>query len=243
MKKLLFFAAMITMVSCNNNTPAIDLTNLDPSIAPNEDFYQYATGGWKAKHPLKPEFARYGSFDVLRENNEIRINDLFSAMAKTTAEPGTVEQKISDLYKMGLDSVRLNNEGTAPLASDLATIEAITDRASLAAAVAAIHTSVGNPLFGLYVTSDLMNSSMNTLYISQSGLGMGDRDYYLDEEHAGKRAGYTEFLEKAFTLAGIEHERGVAQRICSLQPHVEGAVPGSLQEFRLGNLLRYGRLR
>ena len=213
MKKLLFFAAMITMVSCNNNTPAIDLTNLDPSIAPNEDFYQYATGGWQAKHPLKPEFARYGSFDVLRENNEIRINDLFSAMAKTTAEPGTVEQKISDLYKMGLDSVRLNNEGTAPLASDLATIEAITDRASLAAAVAAIHTSVGNPLFGLYVTSDLMNSSMNTLYISQSGLGMGDRDYYLDEEHAGKRAGYTEFLEKAFTLAGIE---GGAEKAASV---------------------------
>ncbi|MBQ3083691.1 MAG: M13 family metallopeptidase [Alistipes sp.] len=201
------------MVSCNNNTPAIDLTNLDPSIAPNEDFYQYATGGWQAKHPLKPEFARYGSFDVLRENNEIRINDLFSAMAKTTAEPGTVEQKISDLYKMGLDSVRLNNEGTAPLASDLATIEAITDRASLAAAVAAIHTSVGNPLFGLYVTSDLMNSSMNTLYISQSGLGMGDRDYYLDEEHAGKRAGYTEFLEKAFTLAGIE---GGAEKAASV---------------------------
>ena len=213
MKKLLFFAAMITMVSCNNNTPAIDLTNLDPSIAPNEDFYQYATGGWQAKHPLKPEFARYGSFDVLRENNEIRINDLFSAMAKTTAEPGTVEQKISDLYKMGLDSVRLNNEGTAPLASDLATIEAIADRASLAAAVAAIHTSVGNPLFGLYVTSDLMNSSMNTLYISQSGLGMGDRDYYLDEEHAGKRAGYTEFLEKAFTLAGIE---GGAEKAASV---------------------------
>ncbi|MBQ8470533.1 MAG: M13 family metallopeptidase [Alistipes sp.] len=201
------------MVSCNNNTPAIDLTNLDPSIAPNEDFYQYATGGWQAKHPLKPEFARYGSFDVLRENNEIRINDLFSAMAKTTAEPGTVEQKISDLYKMGLDSVRLNNEGTAPLASDLATIEAITDRASLAAAVAAIHTSVGNPLFGLYVTSDLMNSSMNTLYISQSGLGMGDRDYYLDEEHAGKRAGYTEFLEKAFTLDGIE---GGAEKAASV---------------------------
>ena len=205
MKKFLFFAAMITMVSCNNQntTPAIDLTNLDTTVAPNEDFYQYATGGWQEKNPLKPEFARYGSFDVLRENNEKRINELFSAMAKTTAENGTIEQKISDLYKMGLDSVRLNAEGTAPLAGDLAAIDAITDHASLAAAVAAIHATSGNPLFGMYVTSDLMNSTINTLYISQSGLGMGDRDYYLDEEHASKREGYIAFLEKAFALCGV----------------------------------------
>ena len=219
MKKLLFFAAMITMVSCNNQntTPAIDLTNLDTTVAPNEDFYQYATGGWQEKNPLKPEFARYGSFDVLRENNEKRINELFSAMAKTTAENGTIEQKISDLYKMGLDSVRLNAEGTAPLAGDLAAIDAITDATSLAAAVAAIHATSGNPLFGMYVTSDLMNSTINTLYISQSGLGMGDRDYYLDEEHAAKREGYTAFLEKAFTLAGVEGGKEKAASVLAFE--------------------------
>jgi len=179
MKKLLFFAALITMVSCNNqnNTPAIDLTNLDTTISPAEDFYQYATGGWQKKNPLKPEFARYGSFDVLRENNEKRINELFSAMAKTTAEAGSVEQKISDLYKMGLDSVRLNEEGLSVLESDLAAIEAVTDCKSFIETVAKMHTSTGNPLFGMYVTSDLMNSSINALYISQSGLGMGNRDY------------------------------------------------------------------
>ncbi len=218
MKKFLLFAAMITMASCTNNTtPAIDLTNLDTSIAPNEDFYQYATGGWQQKNPLKPEFARYGSFDVLRENNEKRINELFSAMTKTTAEKGTVEQKISDLYKMGLDSVRLNNEGMAPLAGDLAAIEAVKDRATLAATLASLHATTGNPLFGLYVTSDLMNSSINTLYISQSGLGMGDRDYYLDEEHATKREGYVAFLEKAFTLAGIEGGKEKAASVLAFE--------------------------
>lgn len=218
MKKLLIFASMMFMASCaNNTTPAIDLTNLDTTIAPNEDFYQYATGGWQQKNPLKPEFARYGSFDVLRENNEIRINELFSEMTKTKAEAGSVEQKIADLYKMGLDSVRLNAEGAAPLAEDLAAINAIADRTSLAATLAAIHTTAGNPLFGLYVTSDLMNSTINTLYISQSGLGMGNRDYYLDEEHASKREGYTAYLEKAFTLAGIEGGREKAASVLAFE--------------------------
>ncbi len=207
------------MVSCNNqnNTPAIDLTNLDTTVSPADDFYQYATGGWQKKNPLKPEFARYGSFDVLRENNEKRINELFSAMAKSQAEQGSVEQKISDLYKMGLDSVRLNEEGLKVLAADLAAIDAISDGRSLATTLAQIHTTTGNPLFGLYVTSDLMNSSMNTLYISQSGLGMGNRDYYLDEEHASKREGYVAYLEKVFTLAGIDNAKAEAEAVMAFE--------------------------
>lgn len=219
MKKLLLFAALITMVSCNNNqnTPAIDLTNLDTTVAPSEDFYQYATGGWQEKNPLKPEFARYGSFDVLRENNEKRINELFSAMAKTKAENGSVEQKISDLYKMGLDSVRLNAEGLSVLAEDLKAINAITDGESLAKVVADIHFTSGNPLFGLYVTSDLMNSNINTLYISQSGLGMGNRDYYLDEEHASKREGYLAYLEQIFTLAGEENAKAQTEQVMAME--------------------------
>ena len=218
MKKLFLFATILFMASCNqNNTPAIDLTNLDTTVSPAEDFYQYATGGWQKKNPLKPEFARYGSFDVLRENNEKRINELFSAMAKTTAESGSVEQKISDLYKMGLDSVRLNKEGVSVLAADFALIDGITDSESLAKVVAEMHLKMGNPLFGMYVTSDLMNSTINTLYISQSGLGMGNRDYYLDEEHASKREGYVAYLEQIFTLAGIEHAKAEAEAVMAFE--------------------------
>ena len=118
MKKILILAAMACMASCQNTTtktPAIDTTNLDLTVAPNADFYQYATGGWQAKNPLKPEYSRYGSFDVLRENNEKRINALFSEMTRMETAAGSVEQKIADLYKMGLDSVRLNAEGAAPI--------------------------------------------------------------------------------------------------------------------------------
>ncbi len=206
MKKLLYLASMIAMAGCQTTqqTPAIDPTNLDPSIAPSEDFYQYATGGWQRKNPLKPEFSRYGSFDVLRENNERRINELFAAMAESKAAQGTVEQKISDLYRMGLDSVRRNEEGMAPVQADLERIYGAADVRALAPVLAAIHTESGNPLFAMGVESDLMNSSMNALYVSQSGLGMGNRDYYLDAEHAELRKGYAALLEKAFELAGLE---------------------------------------
>ena len=170
------------MASCNNvaeqpATPAIDRANFDESVALNEDFYQYATGGWQAKNPLKPEFSRYGTFDVLRENNEIRLNDLFSSMTEQKAEQGTVEQKIADLYTMGLDEERLNKEGLAPVKEDLDAISKIVGKESLSALLAKLHTETGNPLFSVGVAADLLNSTMNTLYVEQSGLGMGNRDY------------------------------------------------------------------
>ena len=205
MKRIFTLASVICMAACQHNakTPAIDPANFDLSVAPNEDFYQYATGGWQARNPLKPEFSRYGSFDVLRENNEIRINELFAQMADMQAEPGSVEQKISDLYKMGLDSVRLNAEGAAPIAEGVRALLAVADRGELGRAIGGLHASVCNPFFGVGVEADLMNSDRNALYISQSGLLMGDRDYYLDEENASIREAYKTYLGRIFALAGL----------------------------------------
>ena len=201
------------MASCQNNqpkTPAIDLSNFDLSVAPNADFYQYATGGWQKNNPLKPEFSRYGSFDVLRENNEKRINALFQEMTKLEAAPGSVEQKISDLYKMGLDSVRLNAEGAAPLAADLQLVEGLVDRSQLPEVLAKIHMALANPFFGIGVMADLMDSNVNTLYVGQSGLSMGDRDYYVDPENAPIKEAYKNYLVRIFTLAGYD-EAAAAQ--------------------------------
>lgn len=209
MKKIFFFATLVCMAACTNNapkTPALDLSNFDTSVSPMEDFYQYATGGWQAKNPLKPEFSRYGTFDALRENNEIRINDLFAEMVKQTAQPGTVNQKISDLYKMGLDSVRLNKDGATPIKAGLAEIMAITDRAQLTPIVAKLHTASANPFFSVGVQSDLMNSNINALYVAQSGLILGNRDYYLDAENEKIRTAYKEYLNKIFTLSGFTKE-------------------------------------
>ena len=209
MKKLtLIIATALMMTACANNatekTPAINPANFDETIVLKDNFYQWATGGWQKNNPLKPEFSRYGSFDVLRENNEIRINDLFQAMAKSKAEVGSVEQKISDLYKMGLDEERLNKEGAEPIREAINNILAMTERQQIIDALAQLHTDGIGVFFAAYPSADLADSNMTILYMEQAGLGMGNRDYYVEEKNADKKAAYVTYLEKIFTLAGVE---------------------------------------
>ena len=210
MKKLTFIlASAFLMTACattqNEKTyEGVDKTNFDESIVRNDDFYQWATGGWQAKNPLKPEYARYGSFDVLREANEERINKLFGEMAETEAEFGSVEQKISDLYKMGLDEERLNREGAEPIRQALNYIFSIDNREELISKIANLHIEGVGAFFYSYPAADLEDSNMTILYMEQGGLGMGNRDYYTDEKNAELKAGYRVYLEKIFTLAGVE---------------------------------------
>ena len=206
MKRLtLILATALMMTACQEaGVPAIDKNNFDESVALKDNFYQWATGGWQKNNPLKPEYSRYGSFDVLRENNEIRINELFEQMSKTTAEAGSVEQKISDLYKMGLDEERLNKEGAEPIKAAVNEILATTEREALIASIASLHTDGIGVFFAAYPSADLLDSNMTILYMEQSGLGMGNRDYYVDEKNAEKKAAYSTYLAKLFTLTGVE---------------------------------------
>ena len=234
MKKILLTISTVAlMASCNQKqaqtTPAIDRANFDETVALNEDFYQYATGGWQKANPLTPEYSRYGVFEVLAKNNELQINDLFSAMLESKAEVGTVEQKIADLYTMGLDSVRLNSEGVAPVKRDVEQIMALTTPQELSIAVARIHEAAGSPLFGLYVGADLMNSNINILNIDQSGLGLGNRDYYLDKENADKREGYTKWLTKAFSLLGWNDAADKAQAVLQMETRMAEAFRSNVE--------------
>ena len=208
MKKLLLIATTVCMAACQN-TPkntGLDLANLDPSIAPQEDFYQYATGGWQKNNPLKPEYSRYGSFDVLATNNEKRINELFQQMTSQQTEKGTVEQKISDLYKMGLDSVRLNQEGSAPIQEAVRRILSVERRSELTPIIAQMHQAVANPIFSLGVMADMKDSNVNALYAEQSGLMLGNRDFYLKDENKSIIEAYKTYLQKIFTLTGIAQD-------------------------------------
>ena len=207
--KAWIMAIALMAAACNNQpaqekVPAIDLTNIDTTVAPGEDFYTYATAGWQKNHPLKKEFSRYGSFDILRENNEIRLNELFKGLTGLKTKKGSVEQKIADLYTMGLDSIRLNKEGAAPVLPYLQELEAVCDAESFAKAIGQMELYGEEGAWGTGVDADLMDSNNNALYLAESGLGLGNRDYYLNEENAALREGYVAFLTKAFSLAGYE---------------------------------------
>ncbi len=208
MKKFLFMMIPVFAfagLNAQEKIPALDMTNFDKQVSPAVDFYQYVNGGWQKKNPLKPEYARFGTFDIINENNEKRINSLFSEMTKMNPQKGTVEQKISDLYKMGLDSVKLNAEGAKPIAKYLKHFNAIKSNEDLVKQVASMHsTGSGYPFFWASVGPDMENVDIQILSIGQSGLGIGDRDYYLDPANAKLKEGYRNFLVKIFTLSNVK---------------------------------------
>ena len=204
---------LCALAACNQRGKgALDLTDLDPSTSPKEDFYQYATGGWQVKNPLKPEFSRYGSFDAIAETTQKNLNELFESMATLKAAPGTVDQKISDLYRMALDSTTRNALGAEPIKPYIAEIQAVSSMDELADLLGRLNLYGEGGFFGAGVDADLIDSDSQVLYLGQSGLGMGDRDYYLLESNAALKAGYREFLGKALALAGLEDAESLADQ-------------------------------
>ena len=217
-------------------TKAIDPENFNDSVALEVDFYEHFTGGWQQKNPLKPEFSRYGAFDVVRENNEIRINELFGELAEQTHEKGSVGQKIADLYNLGMDSTRLNNEGAEPIKADVAKI-AETTTATLAEMVAEIHSTSGSVFFAPFVDADMQNSSVNTVYLYQEGLGMGNRDYYLDPVNAHILEAYKTYVQKLFVLAGYD-EAAAAVAMESVVTFEKELAEGSFSQVELRDIYR-----
>lgn len=194
--------ALTSTMTINAQTPkGVDRNNLDESIAPQEDFYQYACGGWMKANPIKAEYSRFGTFDKLGESSREQVRSLIDNLDTKNAAPGSITQKIGDLYAMGLDSMRLNKEGAAPIMNDVKTINN-TKRADI---IDLMSNMIGvNAFFGTGVDADMMNSNMNTMYWQQGGLGLGDRDYYLEnsENIVAVRDAYKKYLKTISALIG-----------------------------------------
>ena len=213
-KSLIVMMSLLSFAACapKAGAPALDLTDLDTSTSPKTDFYQYATGGWQVKNPLRPEFSRYGSFDAIRERTQENLNALFESMTTLEAKPGSVDQKISDLYKMALDSTTRNSLGAQPILPYIAEIQAVKSKDELATLLGRMNLYGEGGFFGAGVEADLANSDVQVLYLGQGGLGMGDRDYYLLETNKELKEGYKAFLVKALTLAGIQNAQAVMEQ-------------------------------
>ena len=211
-------ALALTAGACNGkkeNVQAggIDLNNLDRSVSPEADFYQFACGGWMKAHPLTDEYGRFGSFDLLAENNRQQMKELIEGLAANPAEQGTIARKIGDLYNIAMDSTKLNADGGAPIKPQLEKIAAVKDQKALNQLIAEMTRQGFGPCFGVYIGPDDMNSSMNLVQTYQGGLGLGDRDYYIkeDEHNTEIRTKYEAHVAKMFQLAGwTEKEAGKA---------------------------------
>lgn len=215
MKKITMVAALaVAALAADAQAPAaaqgavhgVNKADMDMSVRPGDDFYQYAGGGWLKANPMKPEYSSYGVFNDLAETNRKQIRELFENLSKEKHAFGSVGQKVADLYNMAMDSVRLNKEGAAPLQKDLDKVKAFSKKADFTAFIADQHLYMGNPFFGIGVDTDLKNSDLNVMWLSAGTSGLPDRDYYLntDVDSKKKQEAYRAYLSKIFQLSGYK---------------------------------------
>ena len=214
MKRIYYLPIALCMLSVttgckdkSNQQPldkGMNIANMDTTMSPGTDFYRYATGGWADANPIPDEYGRYGSFEKLYENNQDQIKSLIEELGKAENSTGSVAQKIGDLYKQGMDSLKLNSDGAQPIKEQLETINKATSVNDIIKLAGEIRYYTSAPFFNMYVGADDKNSSMNIAHLYQGGLGLGERNYYIDNDEASKqlRDGYIKLIVIQFKNAG-----------------------------------------
>lgn len=245
----LIILSLLMTINCTGQkteTPveSLDLSSLDTTVVPGESFYQFATGGWQEANPIPDEYARYGSFDQLREENQEQIQELIQKLVETSHPEGSNAQKVGTMYAVGMDSVKLNNDGAAPILPQLEGINSMADKKEVVRWMASLSRYASNPFFGFRVGPDNKNSTMNIAHIYQSGIGMGDRDYYLlQDDHSKKlREQYVLLMETQFKNAG--YSEADAARAAANTMRVETALAEShiTREMRRMPELNYHKM-
>lgn len=196
------------MASAQTTGHGIDRANLDSKVAPKDNFYEYACGGWMKANPLPGEYSRFGVFDLMRENNRTRLKELITTLSADPQSkiPGTIAQKVSDIYALGMDSVRRNREGATPIMPYINQAKAFK-RSELAHNLATLHRGIADgTLFGAGVGTNPLNSDENILHLGETGLGLGDRDYYLEENETNARIliAYETYVKRLMELLGYD---------------------------------------
>ena len=209
MKRIVMMMAMtsISMMTMAQQPlgSGLDVTNFNQNVRPGDDFFEYACGGWMKKNPLPAAYSRYGSFDQLQESNDKRINGILSELLNNSYEEGTIEQKLSDLYKLAMDSVRRNQEGVAPVMPLIKRLEAAKTKQQLLAIQLELAPYGEQEFFYAGFGADDKNATQNILNVYQGGLTLGQKEYYLDNDKATAdiREAFKQHIVKMFQLFGF----------------------------------------
>ncbi|KRF33237.1 M13 family metallopeptidase [Yonghaparkia sp. Soil809] len=191
---------------------------LEPGIRPQDDLYRHVNARWLARTPIPADKARYGSFMVLAEEAEKAVRDII--VEAQSAEPGTLERKVGDLYASFIDEERIEALGAAPLAPHLAAIDTIDDKDSLLSEIGRLEREGARGFAQLFVDNDPGDPERYLVFVEQGGLGLPDESYYREDAHAATRDAYLAHLERMLALAGLEAPAERAVRIMALETHL-----------------------
>lgn len=205
-------AAIFTVVSCNNkssssakeNKADVLAVNIDSTVSPGEDFFQYANGGWIKQNPIPNEQSAWGIGNLVIEENLKRLREISEKAASSGAAKGSAEQQIGDFWTMGMDSAKIESDGLKPLQPWLDKVNAISDAKSLVATVAELKKVGSSTLFSDFVSQDDKNSDAMTYKLWQGGLGLPEREYYFKNDSAtvNIRNQYIKYITDILTMSG-----------------------------------------
>ena len=187
----------------------IKMENLNQSVKAGDDFYEFACGGWMKNNPLPAAYARFGSFDQLGQDNNVRINNILKDLLTKEYAAGTNERKMSDYYKLAMDSARRNREGVKPVMPLIREMEAAKTKAALMKLMEKYAMKGFGRVYSAYFGADEKDSKNNILSINQSGLTLGQKDYYVADDPATTaiREAYKKHVVRMFRLFGFNQQQ------------------------------------
>jgi putative endopeptidase len=204
-----------------------ELAQVDRTVAPCDDFYEYAVGGWRKANPLPAIYSRYGRFEEVADRNRETLKKILETSSSVKNEPGSSGQKVGDFWAACTNESAIESAGALPVQADLARIDAISNRRELAAEIARQQQRGVFPVFRFSAQNDFKNSRMIIAGIGQAGLGLPDRDYYLrdDATYPETRKAYVEHLGRMFSLAGVPAAKAAtdAERVIALETQLARA--------------------